>query len=73
MIISDQLGEPMKKCTRLTFSPEFRLEASQLVVDQNYTVRAAAQAMSVGISTMAKWVAQLKLESQGKPYIAIPN
>ena len=44
MIISDQLGDPMKKRTRPTFSPEFRLEASQLVVDRNYTVRAAAQA-----------------------------
>ena len=70
MIISDQLGDPMKKRTRPTFSPEFRLEASQLVVNQNYTVRAAAQAINVGISTMAKWVAQLKLERQGKPYAA---
>jgi len=67
MIISDQLGEPMKKRTRPTFSPEFRLEASQLVVDQNYTVIAAAKAMNGGISTMAKWVAQLKQERQGKP------
>ncbi len=55
---------------RPTFSPEFRLEASQLVVDQNYTVREAAKAMNVGISTMAKWVAQLKQERQGKPYSA---
>jgi len=70
MIISDQLGEPMKKRTRPTFSPEFRLEASPLVVDQNYTVIAAAKAMNVGISTMAKWVAQLKQERQGKPYAA---
>jgi len=31
----------MRKRTRSTFSPEFRLEASQLVVDQNYTVREA--------------------------------
>jgi hypothetical protein len=53
MIIFDQLGEPMKKRTRPTFSPEFRLQASQLVVDQNYTVRAAAQAMNAGILTMA--------------------
>jgi len=53
MIISDQLGEPMKKRTRPSFSPEFRLEASQLVVDQNYMVIAAAKAMNVGISTMA--------------------
>jgi len=26
--------------------------------------------MNVGISTMAKWVAQLKLGRQGKPYAA---
>jgi transposase len=44
----------MKKRTRPTFSPEFRLEALQLVVDQNYTVIAAAKAMNVGISIMAK-------------------
>jgi hypothetical protein len=60
MIISGQLGEPVKKRTRLTFSPKFRLEASPLVVDQNYTDIAAAKAMNVGIPTMAKWVAQLK-------------
>ena len=66
MIISDQLGKPMKKRTRPACSPEFRLETSQLVVDQNYTVIAAARAINVGISTMAKWVAQIKQERQGK-------
>jgi len=70
MIISDQLDEPMKKRTRPSFSPEFRLEASQLVVNQNYTVIAAGKAMNVGTSTMAKWVAQLKQEWQVKPYAA---
>jgi len=70
MIISKQLGEPMKKRTRSTFNPEFRLEASQLVVDQNYTVREAAKAITVGVSTMAKWVAQLKQERQGKLIVA---
>ncbi|MFT6753856.1 MAG: transposase-like protein [Candidatus Azotimanducaceae bacterium] len=40
------------------------------MVDQNYTVIAAAKAMNVGISTMAKWVDQLKQERQGKPYAA---
>jgi transposase len=70
MIISKQLGEPMKKRTRSTFSPEFRLEASQLVVDQNYTVREAAKAMNIGVSTMVKWAAQLKQERQDKSYAA---
>jgi|TARA_B110000503_G_scaffold133175_1_gene210288 transposase len=52
MIISDQLGEPLKKRTRPSLSPEFRLEASELVVDQNYIVIAADKAMNVAISTM---------------------
>lgn len=38
----------MKKHTGPAFSPKFRLEAPQLVVDQNYTVIAAAKAMNVG-------------------------
>jgi len=39
-----------------TFTPEFRLEAAQLVVDQGYIVKDAAAAMGVGKSTMNKWV-----------------
>jgi len=46
--------------TRSTFSPEFRLEAAQLVTEQGYTTKAAATAMNVGKSTMDKWVRQLK-------------
>jgi transposase len=33
---------------RPTFTPEFRLEAAQLVVDQGYIVKDAAVAMGVG-------------------------
>jgi transposase len=51
--------------SRSTFTPEFRLEAAQLVVDQGYTVKAAATAMGVGKSTMDKWVRQLKNERNG--------
>jgi len=56
----------MNKRTRPTFSPEFRLDSAQLVVDQNYTVRDAADAMGVGKSTMGKWVRQLRAERYGK-------
>ena len=49
----------MKTRPKRNFSPEFRLEAAQLVVDQNYSVRQAAEAMNVGHSTMDKWVRQL--------------
>ena len=62
----------MNKRTRPTFSPEFRLESAQLVVDQNYTVRDAADAMGVGKSTMDKWVRQLRAERDGKSPQATP-
>ena len=45
---------------RRNFSPEFRLEAAQLVLDQHYIVAAAATTMNVDKSTMDKWGRQLK-------------
>jgi transposase len=47
------------------FTPEFRLEVAQLVLDQGYSIREAASAMSVGKSTVDKWVRQLKNERNG--------
>ena len=51
---------------RRNFSPEFKRESAQLVVDQNYTVSDAAKAMDVGRSTMTEWFKQLRDERQGK-------
>lgn len=65
-------GETMTKRTRRTFSAEFKLEAAQLVLDQNYTVVEAAKAMGVGKSTMDKWVRQLKQERKGMTPQASP-
>ncbi len=48
------------------FSAEFKRESAQLVLDQNYTVAAAASAMDVGLSTMTRWVKQLRDERQGQ-------
>ncbi len=62
----------MNKRTRRRFDPDFRLEAAQLVVDQNYSVREAADAMNVGKSSMDKWVRQLKEERQGKSPGGLP-
>ena len=56
----------MKRSTRRTFSPEFRLESAQLVVDQNYSIREAATAVGVGHSTMDRWVRQLRDERDGR-------
>lgn len=57
---------------RRNFNPEFKRESAQLVVDQNYTVSDAAMAMDVGLSTMTKWVKQLRDERQGKSPKASP-
>jgi len=56
----------MRNKTRRTFSPEFRLESAQLVVDQNYSIREAALAVGVGHSTMDKWARQLRQERNGQ-------
>lgn len=54
------------------FSPEFRLETAQLVLDQGYTNKEAADAMGVGYSTLGKWVRQLREERGGKSPQATP-
>lgn len=41
----------MKKGKR-SYSPEFRMECAQLVVDQGYTIRAACESMGASKSTM---------------------
>lgn len=62
----------MSKRPKRNFSPEFRLEATQLVVDQYYTMREAAEAMNAGHSTMDKWVRQLRQERDGESPKATP-
>lgn len=46
------------------FSAEFKRESAQLVVDQNYTVADAAKAMNVCLSTMTRWVKQLRVRKK---------
>lgn len=62
----------MTKQTRPRFSPEFKVESAQLVVDQGYSVREAAEAMGVGVSTLDKWVRKLKSERGGELTIGNP-
>lgn len=57
---------------RRNFSPEFKRESAQLVLDQNYIAAQAAKAMDVGLSTMMKWVKQLRDERQDKTPKASP-
>ena len=62
----------MTKPKKPNFSPEFRLETAQLVVDNGYTHEGAAKAMGVGYSTISKWVKQLKDERKGVKPKATP-
>lgn len=50
---------------RRTFTQDFKLEAAQLVQDQDYSIQEAATAMNVGKTTMERWVRQLKNERNG--------
>lgn len=47
------------------FKPEYRQEVAELVVDKDYSVREASEAMGVGKSTVDKWVRQLRKERDG--------
>ncbi len=64
----DMLTSEQHRChnEKRNFSAEFKRESAQLVVDQNYTVADAASAMDVGLSTMTRWVKQLRDERQEK-------
>lgn len=66
------LGDEMAKKKGPNFSPEFRLETAQLVLDQGYSQKEAAQSMGVGYSTIGKWVNQLREERSGKSPKAMP-
>ncbi len=66
-----QLGDNMTRKRRPNFSPEFKLESARLVVDQNYSVRQAAEAVNVNSTSMDKWARQLREERNGTS--SMPN
>ena len=52
--------------TRRTFTPEFKLEAASLVLDQGYSILQACRALDVGETALRRWVDQLQLERTGQ-------
>lgn len=62
----------MSKRTRRTFSPEFRLEVAQEVVDKGRSTQDVAQSLGLGKSTVDKWARQLKDERNGVLSTATP-
>lgn len=57
--------ECQMKQTRRVFTTEFKQECVRLVVDQGYGVEQAAKAMSVGLSSMQRWLQQYRQEMRG--------
>lgn len=64
MSITDY-GDMMKQKDRRKFTPEFKVECAELVLNQGYTVEEASRAMKVAMSTLGKWVRKLRLEREG--------
>ena len=62
----------MLKHTRPTYSPEFRLEVAQEVVDKRRSIREVAESLGLGQSTVDKWARQLKKERNGELSGATP-
>ena len=50
---------------RRTFTKEFKLEAANLVLEQNYSVPEAARSLGVGETALRRWVQQLSDERGG--------
>jgi transposase len=62
----------MSKRTRPTYSPEFRLEVAQEVVDKGRTIKDVSESLGLGNSTVDKWARQLKQERKGQFSNATP-
>lgn len=54
----------MKK-QRRSFTPEFKLEAASLVLDQGYSIIEASRSLDIGESALRRWVNQLEQERNG--------
>lgn len=50
---------------RSRFTPEFKLEAVSLVLDKNYTVTQACDALGIGPTALRRWIKLFKQEQQG--------
>jgi len=50
---------------RRSYSIEFKRDSASLVLDQNYSITEACQAVGVGDTALRRWVKQLKSERYG--------
>lgn len=54
------------------FTPEFKRECAELVLDHGYSFRDASESSDVGITAMRRWVRQLQME-RGELAPAVPG
>ena len=47
------------------FTPEFKRECAELVLDHGYSFGQACEASDVGVTAMRRWVRQLEIERGG--------
>jgi transposase len=50
---------------RRSFTPEFKREAADLVLKQNYSYIEASRSLGIGESALRRWVDQVQKERQG--------
>lgn len=62
----------MTKNSRRRFSAEYKMEAVQMIIDQGRSVSDVARALGVGVSSIGKWVRQVRDEQNGKQVQAKP-
>ena len=62
----------MSNKTCPTYSPEFRLEVAQEVVDKKRSIREVAESLGLGKSTVDKWSRQWRQERNGQLSSATP-
>tara|TARA_B110001452_G_scaffold215329_1_gene186485 strand:- start:879 stop:1190 length:312 start_codon:yes stop_codon:yes gene_type:complete len=62
----------MTKRTRATYSPEFKLEVAQQVVDMGRSIKDVSESLGLGKSTVDKWARQLRHERNGQLSSATP-
>ena len=55
----------MKRRQRRKFTPEFKLEAASLVIDQGYTYKQACDSLDLTETALRGWVKQLTAERGG--------
>lgn len=51
---------------RKTFTPAFKKECVELVLNGGYTIKNAAQMMDIGMSTLQRWLTQYRKEQRGE-------